>query len=54
VLEDAAAKGKRARYVCFNRPLADHLARLVPPTVEVTTFDMLGDRAAARVMERVG
>jgi hypothetical protein len=44
VLEDAAANGRRARYVCFNRPLADHLARLVPPAVEVTTFHMLGDR----------
>lgn len=27
ILEDAAAKRQRARYVCFNRPLADHLAR---------------------------
>ncbi len=44
ILEDAAARGQRARYVCYNRPLADHLARLVPPGVEVTTFHMLGDQ----------
>src|SRR5450631_1292961 len=35
VLEDAAAKGLRAQYVCFNRPLADHLARLAPAAVKV-------------------
>ena len=44
VLEDAAAKGLRAEYVCFNRPLADHLARLAPTGTRVTTFHMLGDR----------
>jgi len=44
ILEDAAAKGQRAQYVCFNRPLADHLARLAPATVRVTTFHMLGDQ----------
>ena len=44
VLEDAAAKGLRAQYVCFNRPLADHLARLVPAAVKVATFHMLGDQ----------
>jgi len=44
VLEDAAAAGRRARYVCFNRPLADHLARLVPAGVEVTSFHQLCDR----------
>ncbi len=44
VLEDAAAKGLRAAYVCFNRPLADHLARLAPPGTRVTTFHMLGDQ----------
>jgi superfamily I DNA and RNA helicase len=50
ILEDAAAKGRRAQYVCFNRPLADHLARIAPATVKVTTFHVLGDqqmRAAA-------
>lgn len=36
--------GKRALYVCFNRPLADHIARLVPQGVQVATFHLLADR----------
>jgi hypothetical protein len=43
VLRDAAANGQRALYVCFNRPLADHVRRLVPSSVGVTTFHMLCD-----------
>ena len=30
LLSQAAAQGRKARYVCFNRPLADHPARLAP------------------------
>ncbi len=41
LLAKAAAKGRKARYVCFNRPLADHLARLAPARCEVTTFHQL-------------
>lgn len=48
ILADAAAAGRRARYVCFNRPLADHLSRAVAasagPGVEVSTFHQLCDR----------
>ena len=44
VLADAAARGQRALYVCFNRPLADHIRRLAAPEVGVTTFHMLSDR----------
>lgn len=44
VLEDASAAGKRALYVCFNRPLADHLARLAPPGTRVATFHAMGDQ----------
>jgi hypothetical protein len=40
----AARAGLRALYVCFNRPLADHIARLVPEGVEVATFHLLADR----------
>ena len=35
--------GRRPLYVCFNRPLADHIERLVPPGGRVATFHMLGD-----------
>jgi hypothetical protein len=41
LLAQAAAQGLKARYVCFNRPLADHLARLAPARCEVTTFHQL-------------
>jgi superfamily I DNA and RNA helicase len=44
VLQDAAALGRRALYVCFNRPLADHLSRLAPAGTEVASFHQLCDR----------
>jgi hypothetical protein len=46
VLADAAATGQRALYVCFNRPLADHIRKLVAPEIRVTTFHMLCDQRA--------
>jgi len=45
-LLDAARGGRRARFVCFNRPLADHIATLLPPEVEVCTVHQLCERAA--------
>ncbi len=30
-------------YVCYNRPLADHIERLMPPGGRVATFHMLSD-----------
>jgi hypothetical protein len=44
VLQDAAAAGRKALYVCFNRPLADHLARVAPAAAEVVSFHQLCDR----------
>jgi len=44
VLQDAAAQGRRALYVCFNRPLADHLSQLAPEGAEVASFHQLCDR----------
>ena len=41
LLRSAAQSGVKARYVCFNRPLADHLAKLAPPACEITTFHQL-------------
>lgn len=35
--------GLRPLYVCFNRPLADHIEKLVPPGGRVSTFHMLCD-----------
>ncbi len=45
VLQDAASRGERALYVCFNRPLADRIAQLAPPGAKCATFHMLGDEA---------
>lgn len=39
----AIEAGLRPLYVCFNRPLADHIERLVPQGGRVTTFHMLSD-----------
>lgn len=38
LLQDATLQKQRVRYVCFNRPLADHLQSLAPSHAEVTTF----------------
>lgn len=43
ILGDAVKAGRRVRYVCFNRPLADHLAALVPPGARVGTYHQLAD-----------
>lgn len=44
VYRDAVAAGKRPLYVCFNRPLADHVATLVPEGGVVATYHQLCDR----------
>lgn len=41
---DALHAGRRPLYVCYNRPLADHFARVVPPGGEVATYHQLCDR----------
>lgn len=42
LLQTAASRGERAAYVCFNRPLADHIGRLAPVRAEVATVHELG------------
>jgi hypothetical protein len=46
VFRDAVAAGRRPLYVCFNRPLADHFARIAPAGGEVATYHQLADRIA--------
>jgi len=41
LLESAAAERLDARYVCYNRSLADHVRRLASPKVEVVNFHEL-------------
>lgn len=43
-LNDAVAAGRRALYVCYNRPLADHMALVVPAGTMVATFHQFCDR----------
>jgi hypothetical protein len=44
VLTAAASAGRKALYVCFNRPLADHMARVAPAEVEVASYHQPCDR----------
>lgn len=44
VYRDAIAAGRRPLYVCFNRPLADHVAGLVPEGGVVAAYHQLCDR----------
>jgi hypothetical protein len=48
-MKDAAASGKRALYVCFNRPLADHIARVAPEGARVANYHQLCDWVARDV-----
>jgi hypothetical protein len=38
----AIKEGRRPLYVCYNRPLADHMAKLVPPGGQVSNYHQLG------------
>jgi len=49
VMKDAEASGKRALYVCFNRPLADHIARVAPEGAKVANYHQLCDWVARDV-----
>ena len=50
LLRDADAAGQRATYICFNRALADHIARVAPVRVLAETFH----EHALRVCRRSG
>ena len=44
VLQDAVAAGRRPLYVCYNRPLADHVSLIAQPGATVATYHQLCDR----------
>nr|WP_315260661.1 AAA family ATPase [uncultured Limnohabitans sp.] len=52
LLQDAVKAKQRSCYVCYNRPLADHLAKLAPAAVDVTTFHQLCRDLAERQGEK--
>lgn len=41
LLRRAVVQGQRAAYICFNRPLADHMREIAPGRCEVQTFHQL-------------
>ncbi|RKE39295.1 nuclease-like protein [Paraburkholderia sp. BL23I1N1] len=43
VMKEAVGRGQRPLYVCFNRPLADHIARVAPPEAKVANYHQLCD-----------
>lgn len=53
LLQDAVKSKQRCCYVCYNRPLADHLAKIAPAAVEVTTFHQLCRDLAERNGEKL-
>jgi hypothetical protein len=46
VMKEAAARGQRTLYVCFNRPLADHIAKVAPSEAKVANYHQLCDWVA--------
>jgi hypothetical protein len=49
IYREAVAAGRRPLYVCYNRPLADHIATIAPVGGEVVTYHQLADRVAREV-----
>jgi hypothetical protein len=49
MLKDADAEGRRGAYVCFNRALADHVARVAPVRTQVQTFHELAQQVCRAV-----
>ncbi|KVM81941.1 nuclease [Burkholderia ubonensis] len=45
-MRDAIAAGRRVLYVCFNRPLADYIARIAPPGAKIANYHQLCDWVA--------
>jgi hypothetical protein len=48
LLRDADAAGQKAAYLCFNRALADHMARVAPVRTPAETFHEFALRVARR------
>jgi hypothetical protein len=48
VFRDALAAGRRPLYVCYNRPLSDHIASIAPSGGAVFNYHQLGAQIAQR------
>lgn len=53
LLRTAANDGLKAAYVCYNRPLADHIAKISPAAAIVSNFDDLAIAHFRKVNESV-
>ncbi|QCP47898.1 DUF2075 domain-containing protein [Trinickia violacea] len=53
VLDDAVKAGQRALYLCYNRPLADHLRRIAPADSTVFTYHQLCQHVATRTGDAI-
>ena len=53
MLRDADAAGSKAAYICFNRALADHIARVAPVRTPAETFHEFALRLARRAGQPV-
>jgi hypothetical protein len=47
VYRESVAAGRKPLYVCYNRPLADHITTIAPAGGEVATYHQLADRIAS-------
>ena len=43
LMQDALSAGRRLLYVCYNRPLADHVAQVAPGGIAVATYHQFGE-----------
>lgn len=46
VMRDALAQGKSVLYVCFNRPLADHIRAIAPKEAKIANYHQLSAAVA--------
>lgn len=53
VFRESLERGRRPLYVCYNRPLADHIAMIAPPGGEVATYHQLADRISRTLGQAV-
>jgi hypothetical protein len=53
VYRDALAAGRRPLYVCYNRPLSDHIATIAPAGGTVCNYHHLGAQIALRQGEAI-
>ena len=49
VYRSSIKQGRKPLYVCYNRPLADHIASIAPQGGEIATYHQLADRISKKL-----